>query len=166
MHSSWRTQLLTFWLKAQFAIDIGCRAIAFDVDVLVRMDGNKRRRISPDQVNAIRRVLHTGGITMTGLADLLRRLRNEGLPDATMHGLRESNFDDFRRISLVFQMPLSKGGSWAWNLIDPVKLLQCAVDRSPMLQGLFSAAIRRSRPTLACPWRLVIGFDEFVPGIV
>ncbi len=128
------------------------------------MADRKRRRVTDDELAIIRRVLHTGGITASGLHELLEALRGTDLQNAGVHSIRLANTEDFLNVRLACQLPLRDGGSWCWELADPIKLLQVAIARSAFLRGLFSAAVRRSRPSPSTPWRLVVGFDEFMPG--
>jgi len=51
-----------------------------------------------------------------------------------------------------------------WEFADPNRLLAEAVDHSPGLAAMVSDAVRRSPPSMAHPWSLIVGFDEFVPG--
>ena len=129
------------------------------------MADRKRRRATAEDMSALRRVLHTGGITINGLSSLLESVRGSDLQCTGVHNLRDANAELSLAVRHTIQLPLIAGGTWEWELADPNKLLQVAIDRSPFLQGLFAAAVRRSRPTAACPWRLVIGFDEFTPGL-
>jgi len=125
------------------------------------MADRKRRR--GDDLSALRRVLHTGGITMKGLHELMESLRGHDL-DPSMHALREANSEAFRSLRLAIEVPLHDGGSWLWELIDPAKLFQAAVDQSPMFQTMTIQVLLISKPSPSDPWRLVIGFDEFMPG--
>lgn len=101
---------------------------------------------------------------MTGLNSLLASLRGQDLESASMHYLRDANEEDFLRVRHVLKLPLIGGGTWDWEIADPHKLLQLTLDRSPLVRGLFEAALRRGAPTATSPWRLVVGFDEFMPG--
>ena len=65
----------------------------------------------------------------------------------------------------AIRLPLGSGGTWDWEIADPAKLLQLALDRSPFLQELYAAAVGEQRPSATSPWSLAIGFDEFVPGV-
>jgi hypothetical protein len=56
------------------------------------------------------------------------------------------------------------GSHLDWEFADPNRLLAEAVDHSPGLAAMVSDAVRRSPPSMARPWSLIVGFDEFVPG--
>jgi hypothetical protein len=127
------------------------------------MADRKRRRRS-DETASLRLLLHTGGITVGGLSELLKKLQAVDLEHSGMHFLRGANTEQFMKIRHSFTMPLIAGGTWDWELADPNLLLQLAIDTSPYLRQLYSAAVRRSRPSAANPWHLAIGFDEFMPG--
>ncbi len=124
------------------------------------MADRKRRRTS-DALKNLHKVLHKGGISLNGLADVLRTLRGMNTDDCTMHEIRLANSEDFVAVRRVIKLPLVNGGTWDWELADPCRLLQMALSRSPWLQDIFAQA---RKPTSAQPWRIVVGFDEFMPG--
>jgi hypothetical protein len=128
------------------------------------MAERKRRRCG-DDLSGIRKLLHKGGITITGLKELLDKVRETDLEHSSMHLLREANAEQFLSVRRIIRLPLTAGGTWDWELADPNRLLQLAVNASPTLQHLFAAAVRRSPPSCRKPWHLVIGFDEFMPGL-
>ena len=132
----------------------------------VAMASTKRRRISDGQLTSLQSLLHTGGITVGGLSTLLTTLRRQGMPEVTStHYAREANMDLFMSLRRVIPMPLeSGGGTCDWELADPNLLLSVALERCAQLNHLFAEAIARKPPKLNDPWRLVIGFDAFMPG--
>lgn len=111
-------------------------------------------------------LLHTGGITIGGLSKLLTTLRRHGLPDATStHYTRTANVELFFSLRRVIPMPLAnEAGTYEWDLVDPNLLLAVALEKCQPLNKLFAEAIARKPPTSDDPWRLVIGFDAFMPG--
>lgn len=136
-----------------------CRAI----QRIEPMADRKRRRLASDAHKNLHKVLRKGGISLNGLADVLQTLRGTSTEDSTMHDLRLANSADFMTVRRVISLPLVGGGTWDWELADPCKLLQLALTRSPWLQEIFSQA---RKPTSSQPWRIVIGFDEFMPGCI
>lgn len=130
------------------------------------MADRKRRRMTDDDVAALRRILHTGGVSLAGLADLLKSIREadiEGSPG--LHAVRDANLREFQELRVAIDMPMEGGGSFHWELLDPNKLLARAVEQSPMLAALYADAMERCPPSPERPWHLVVGFDEFEPGI-
>jgi len=122
------------------------------------MADRKRQRTAS---KSLRSVLHTGGISLKGLAEVLDKLRGIDAADCTMHSVRLANEEDFSSVKQVITLTLIDGGTWDWELANPSLLLQLAVTKSPWLQAVFAQA---RKPTLSEPWRIVIGFDEFTPG--
>lgn len=122
---------------------------------------DRKRRRTAEAVKSIRKVLHKGGISLTGLADVVKSLRGQNTDDCTMRAIQAANSQDFTAVRRIIRLPLVNGGTLDWELADPCKLLQLALARSPWLQEIFSQA---RRPTSDQPWRIVIGFDEFMPG--
>ena len=64
----------------------------------------------------------------------------------------------------VIDVPLEDGTVFQWEMLHPGRLLSCMVRDCPALQDMIGEAANRREPTESCPWSLVIGFDEFVPG--
>ncbi len=70
----------------------------------------------------------------------------------------------FEEMRLALDLPMVGGGSFSWELVDPLKLLTRAIELRPGFRSLFTEAAQRSPPSAQHPWRLVIGFDGFTPG--
>ena len=64
----------------------------------------------------------------------------------------------------VVDVPLEDGTVFQWEILHPGRLLSALVRDCPALQDMIGEAANRREPTESCPWSLVIGFDEFVPG--
>ena len=64
------------------------------------------------------------------------------------------------------QVPAAVGGELTWTFCEPSKLLAAVIAKNRNMHDIFLAAARRRPPLKERPWRLVIGFDEFVPGFV
>lgn len=110
-------------------------------------------------------MLHRGGISISGLTDLLATLRANPVGDSTsIHYLREANAVEFDQLRRVVALPRVGGGTVDWEFADPNKLLARAVERSPMLSKLYADALKQHPSSPQQPWRLIVGFDEFMPG--
>ena len=59
---------------------------------------------------------------------------------------------------------LEDGKAFVWEFLDPAKLMQHIVSSSESLQRVYLRAAKRRPPSQDRPWRLVVGFDEFVQG--
>ena len=128
-------------------------------------DGKRKRARSTRE--SLQRMLHTGGISIVGLADLLKTLREGDCPDvlnASRFALRTARHSLFEDVQLAFELPLVGGGTFCWEMIDPLKMLMRAVELRGDFRALVGATFRRSPPSAESPWHLVIGFDAFVPG--
>ena len=125
---------------------------------------SKRRRVASSTAPELQRLLHTGSISTSGLAKLLSELREADL-GATRRQLRDANGSLFRSLRHTEEMPLTGGGTFEWNFVNPNRMLAEMLSRSTELNSLYAAAVRRTPPTLRQPWSLVIGFDEFMPGL-
>ncbi len=141
-----------------FRIAIGVRVFPMEARVA------KRGRLRGE---AVRRILHVGGSSMAGLLELLAKLREQGpeIIGTTRWHLLQAREAIFGELSMTIQVPLAEGGgSFAWELLDPLKLLPRLIRERSDLRALFTAAIRRSPPSIARPWHLIVGFDAFTPG--
>jgi len=67
-------------------------------------------------------------------------------------------------VKTAIEVPLVSGGTWTWELLDPAKLVELVVRECPPVAAMFKESVRAHPPSLASPWSLVIGFDEFAPG--
>ena len=117
---------------------------------------------------AIRRVLHRGDVSVTGLAEILKALQSEGpeLLTATRREMRKVQDVLFSELRLGIELQLSGGGEpFVWELADPLKLLPRIIKERSDIRQLFTAAVRRSPPSPERPWRLVVGFDAYQPGL-
>ena len=74
---------------------------------------------------------------------------------------RHAKFDSVQH---VIKVPLQEGGHWDWHLCHPGLLVTRIVSESAALQGAFKEALRRHPCTQERPWRLMVGFDEHIPG--
>jgi hypothetical protein len=125
-----------------------------------------RKRARPTK-ESLQHLLHIGGISTVGLAELLRTIRESDAPsvlEASRYSLRASADASFEAMRLSFELPLVDGGTFTWEVIDPLRMLAKAVELRPAFRALVSDAVRRSRPSLESPWHLAIGFDAFAPG--
>jgi hypothetical protein len=123
----------------------------------------KRQRVENDAgLTDLQRLLHTGGISVAGLSQLLQRL---GVEHVSRNSLGRENDRLFQSLCCSEELPLQSGGSWKWEYLDPNKLFASRVAASPAVASLVAEAIRsHGAPSLDQPWSLVVGFDEFFPG--
>ena len=58
------------------------------------------------------------------------------------------------------------GDTVEWVMADPSRLVQLTLDRSPQLQDLYCQAFDKHGCSERNPWRVLVGFDEFTPGLL
>jgi len=56
------------------------------------------------------------------------------------------------------------GETFDWEFLHPTQLLSFLVESDDGFRAMLAAAAERSPPSMASPWHLVVGFDEFTPG--
>ena len=119
------------------------------------------------RLDAIVDVLHTGGISVAGLQELLSRLAKSehdvrGIARPTLRSASRALFDQHK---VAVSAPLADGsGNFEWPLLAPDTWLLSLLTRSADLADLYATALARRPPTAATPWSLVVAFDEFSPG--
>ena len=130
-------------------------------------DGRKRRKAAGGDTDTLTQLLHTGGVSTVGLSQLLERLRGVDLSElaASRYHLREANLQSYRRLQHTEAMPLTSGGAFDWELLHPNLLLAEMAGQPSAFQSHVIEAYRRRPPSTTTPWNLVIGFDEFTPGV-
>ena len=62
------------------------------------------------------------------------------------------------------RLPCAGGGEFEWHFAEPSLLVASVVRAVPAVSEQFAAALGRRAPTAEVPWRLVVGYDEFVAG--
>ena len=130
----------------------------------------KRAKVVECQIDesVLSRLLHTGSISKTGLASILREVSSGSSgSSSTKHWARKLGRADhgrFDSLRLAVDMPLADGGSFSWELAHPGRLLAETVANSPGLQRIYLDAVGRSPPSVQNPWSLIVAFDEFAPG--
>ena len=127
----------------------------------------KRRKVAGGGTDSSTQLLHVGGVSTIGLSQLLERLRGVDLSElaASRYHLREANLQSYRRLQHTEAMPLTTGGAFDWELLHPTVLLVEMVGQPTGFQSHVIEAFRRRPPSTTSPWNLVIGLDEFTPGV-
>ena len=126
----------------------------------------KRKRLDISD-ETLQQLLHTRRISNQGLSRLLKKLSgkdNGPCENTIVRHLAEVNSAAFKTLGWEVPVLLTDGRQWIWRLLDPCKTLAAIVEKSPGMQALYAQAWRRTPPTPATPWRVVLGFDEFTPG--
>jgi hypothetical protein len=113
----------------------------------------------------LRNVLHVGGVSISGLAQILSRIAAAPeIAEETAYSLQSAILDLFSRLRKVSKLPLRGGGELEWEVLDFSKTLPALLRESAELRNLYAAAVARSRPSAAQPWSAAVAFDEFCPG--
>lgn len=128
--------------------------------------GSKRRKLASD--SGLLGLLHTGGISRSGLHEVLTKLRESDVLEqpTTIYQMRKVEDDLFHKLRRHVSVPTLDGGVFLWEFVDPNKYLIESAHRRANLQAIFAEAIRRSPPSAESPWNLIIGFDEYTPGCI
>jgi hypothetical protein len=123
----------------------------------------KRRKTRDDA--GLQKLLHLGHVSVDGLATVLKVIReNPSLADAKRWELAEANSKEFLDVAVTIKLPGEDGGEIDWTLCDPNMLLTASCEKCPFYAKALKRAVARHPPSSSKPWRLIIVFDEFVPG--
>jgi len=142
-----------------------CRCVPRRLLTLPCPMGRKKRRLGIDDAK-LQDVLHTGGVSISGLAQLLKTLSDaDDVPvEVFRKRLMTANKDEFRKHEFKIQLQLADGEPWTWSLLDPSTTLSTLLEKSKDLHLVYAHAWRRVRSSPESLWRLVVAFDEFTPG--
>ena len=121
-------------------------------DIESNPDGNRAR---------LQRVLNVGSTSNQALTTIMQGL---GFAISRDHHVEDVGQARFEAMSRCVEMPKIGGGSVTWEFCDPCLLVARLVRESSALQELFRAALVQRPCSKDSPWRLLIGWDEFVPG--
>ena len=123
------------------------------------MAAAKRRRLQE--------LLGLGGVSDQALSDILERLRAEPVEgNVSRHTCNRAARDSIEDVKETTQLPLVKGGQVKWTYLNPQKLLNKCIGRSPMLASGYEAALQDHPNSSESPWGLIVYFDELTPGNV
>ena len=71
------------------------------------------------------------------------------------------------RASRLFKtkdVPMVNGGTFKLEVLDPLALLAYRAEADTRFKLMLTDAIARAPPSLEAPWRLIVAFDEYIPG--
>lgn len=107
-------------------------------------------------------VVNLRGTSNSALKEIMARLGANQGPSA--NALTDAMQARFRSVMRIIDVENEDGSVWSWPLCDPNLLLTRMLHESPPLQRIFSEALAQRPCSASAPWRLIVGFDEFVPG--
>lgn len=123
----------------------------------------KRRRIG--DVDIIRHLAATRGVTQVALSELLGKLQDapEELA-ASRSKVSLAVTTKFDELSFTVNLYLLDGSNFCFEMLDPSRLLTEVVKSCPDVALQYEESFRAHPPTASNPWDLIVGFDEFAPG--
>lgn len=130
----------------------------------------KRRRL--EVADLLRRLARSGGHSAVGLSEILAEVRrNPELiqslgtnTESTRRAVGRAVLAAFDELKFVVKLPLHDGGEFVWEMADLALLIAASVRADAVVAAAYSEAVRRHPPSLAQPWDLCVGYDEFAPG--
>ena len=110
----------------------------------------------------LQRVLNVRSTTRRSLSEILASVTGKPVRQAELTLVGQARFET---MATTLSMARKGGGdSVEWELCNPNLLMSRLVSESSILQGWFAEALSRFPSSPDSPWRLLVGFDEFVPG--
>ena len=136
------------------------------------MDGRRQKRIRSvayqenPRTQHLQNLLHTGGISVRGLGAILQKLRAADLQKtANRFELAEVNLVRFLQVRHTELVPIiGEVEPFEWEMAHPLRLVSLMIAESAELKRLFEAAAARHPCDAQHRWRIIIGFDEYIPG--
>ena len=111
----------------------------------------------------IKGIVNGKGVSLKHLRDIANQLAQDGehISKKKMDDIAHARFNAVRR---SISLPLAQGGEHMWHVADPSMLVAASVRSSETLQDMFAKALQLHPGTPEAPWKLLITWDEFVPG--
>ena len=139
---------------------ISCSAVSHGSPGPIFAMGKRARVAAP----AIKSCLNLKGISRETLRNVIDRLDVAELNISTRHLKREGQAR-FAEVQHTCLLPAADGdGTVEWHLCHPLRTLDLLLKESDVVQGWYLDALGRHPCAAGSPWRLLIGWDEFVPG--
>ena len=107
--------------------------------------------------------LHTGGVTASGLRQILQRSAS-GPPLAGRNALLRANHARFISLAETLHVPRHDGTIFDWKIVNPNLLVCDLVSSSQVLQELYAEGLRNHPVSADNMWNAIVSFDEFTPG--
>ena len=125
---------------------------------------SKQQRIDTGKDKEAARLQSVMGLGTTSdvaVATILKTLQGKGPTPRDLTQTRQAKYESLHQ---VINLPLQDGGSFKWELCHPGLLLTRLVSESAALQAAFKSALQRHPCSSDQPWRLLVAFDEHIPG--
>ena len=115
-----------------------------------------------EQTLHLQSLINTGGVSKTGLRNLLRRLESRAdLLTGVAGRLSDANDARWLLVRDAETFPTTDGQEFVWEFCNPNLLMAMLINQSPALQNVYATLANRMRDD---PCSLIITFDEYVLG--
>lgn len=134
---------------------------------LERMQTNARRH--PSTLAELQSLLRSGSISNSGLAAIIRKIKKAPnvLDSASIHDIERAQMASFLEVRHVHPLQLEgEATPFDWEMCDPNRLVSHLVHSCPHLADAFIRAANVHPCSASQPWRIVMAFDEYTPGMV
>ena len=101
------------------------------------------------------------GVSYSALRKVVAALRNDPLSKRELVDVARERYE---LVAHKLQMPAVGGGNVVIPVCHPLELLSLLVRENEYVRSWVERAWGARPSTRDCPWRLLIGWDEFVPG--
>ena len=88
----------------------------------------------------------------------------ESEKDLTRNDLRSALYGPFRDNCIEISLALGDGEVYKFKMWKPHKQVEHLLAQNPDFEDLIDEALRLHPPTMRNPWRILVGWDEMVPG--
>ena len=128
------------------------------------MEHSKRRRTGPPQHSVgarLRQVVDSQGLSYRMLRNLVDALTGEAV---TRHQIQDIAKERYNVVAHRMRLPAVSGADVMIPMCHPLELLALLVRENIHIRSWIEAAWRSRPSSRDRPWRLVIGWDDSVPG--
>ena len=124
---------------------------------------SKRRLPDNDQRRLRTALVATRGAeACLTVRDVLSRIESE--KDLTRDDLRSALHGPFRDNCIEISLALGDGEVYKLRMWKPHKQVEHLLAQNPDFEDLIDETLRLHPPTMRNPWRILVGWDEMVPG--
>ena len=135
--------------------------ISMRLAILCSSDAGQGREGVAMPARSTKVVLARRGVSESGIEQVLKAAKSGPPVCTTRRGIAKINSKAFEELKHEEVILLDDGTEFVWKLLHPNKLLRKIVSADPYLQTCFAECAAQKTTEY---WKLVVAFDEYVPG--
>ena len=125
------------------------------------MDQKRRKVVSANLASSLGKVVDSAGLSQRALRRVLGAVADESV---SRRQLQHISKDRFEKVKCTMRFPKEGGGEVAFEMSHPASLLALVAEENAIFRTWLQDAWCAKPSSPSNRWRLLIGWDEFVPG--